>query len=113
RADIDIIRPGKIVGVGRAEKAETVLQNLKNPTTGDFSPVFRLIFQNGEQQLLLAQGGRVFDVSRFGKFENFRGRLFLELLKVHVFFYGKTVGKRDQGKMRARRMSGLAAAILR
>ena len=65
RADIDVIRPGQIVRVRRAEEAEAILQHLDNAFADDFHIAGGKVLENGEQQLLLAECTGIFNFQFF------------------------------------------------
>src|SRR5690606_1382445 len=84
-ADIDVVRPGQVVGVRGAQEAEPVGQDLDNALAGDFHLAGRQLLEYGEHQLLLAQGIGVFDVELFGKGLQLGRGLGLEVPELHEF----------------------------
>jgi hypothetical protein len=67
--NIDVVRTGQIIGVGRAQEAEPVLQNLDHTLADDLDILRRKLLQDGEHQLLLAHDVRVLDFMRFRESE--------------------------------------------
>ncbi|MNE24822.1 hypothetical protein D3C80_1181250 [compost metagenome] len=81
--DIDVVRAGQVRGISRAQEAEAVLENLQHAVTGDFLAAFRMLFQQGENHILLARTGHIFYAHLFGHFEQIGNRLLLEFSQVH------------------------------
>ena len=54
--DVDVVGAGEIVGIGRAQEAEAVLQHFDHAGAGNINVARRELLQNGEHQLLLAHG---------------------------------------------------------
>ena len=61
RRDVDVVRAGQIVVLGRAQEAEAVRQALENAFGEDQSALFGLRLQDLEDQFLLAQSGAAGD----------------------------------------------------
>ena len=61
RRDIDVVRSRQIIGVRRAQKSETVGENLDDAFADNVGFLDRELLENGEHQLLLAHGAGVFD----------------------------------------------------
>ena len=62
--DVDVVRPGEIVGFGRTQEAKTVLQHLDRADAHDFFVVilvFRQFAQDAEHQILAAHGAGALD----------------------------------------------------
>src|SRR4029078_4421081 len=53
--DVDVVGAGEIVGIGRAQEAEAVLQYLDDAGAGDLDIARRQLFQNTETDPTLAQ----------------------------------------------------------
>ncbi len=73
--DINVVGTGEIIGVGRAQEAETVLQHFDHALADDLDVAAGKLFQNRKHQFLLAQDRSVFDLMLFGEGEEF-GRRF-------------------------------------
>ncbi len=84
RRDIDVIGAGEIGSVCRAEEAEAVLENLQHAITGDFLAAFRVLFEQGENHVLLARTGHIFYAHFFGQLEQVGNRLLLEFSQIHI-----------------------------
>ena len=74
--------PGEIIGVGRAQEAEAVLQHLDDALADDLDLVGGQLLEDREHQLLLAHGAGVLDLQFFGEGEHLRRGLGLEVLKL-------------------------------
>ncbi len=83
RRDVDVVGAGEIVGVGRAQEAEAVLQHLDHAGAGDLDIAGRQLFQNREHELLLAHGARVLDGDLLGEAQKLRRRFGLQILQLH------------------------------
>ncbi len=58
---VNVIRPGQVIVVGGAEEAEAVGEDFENAFAENRLVLLGLLVEDGENQLLLAQAGRVFD----------------------------------------------------
>ena len=67
--NIDIVRACEIVGVGRSQEAEAVLEDLDNTFADDVSIASGELLQDSEHQLLLSERARILDLELFGKGE--------------------------------------------
>ena len=76
RRDVDVVRAGQIVVLGRAQEAESVGQAFQHAFREDEAALFRLRLQDLEDQLLLAQAGGAGDVHVLGDL--------VELLDAHI-----------------------------
>ena len=81
--DVDVVGAGEIVGIGRAQEAEAVLQHLDDAGAGDLDIARRQLFQNREHELLLAHGARVLDSDLLGEAQQLRRRFGLQILQLH------------------------------
>ena len=81
--DVDVVGTGQVVGVGRAQEAEAVLQHLDDAGAGDFDLFGGQLLQDGEHQLLLAHGAGVLDAVLLREAQQLRRRLELEVLEFH------------------------------
>src|SRR6476620_5129781 len=59
--DVDVVGAGQVVGIGRAQKAEAVGENLNDAFTDNVDFLDRELLENGEHQLLLTHGAGIFD----------------------------------------------------
>ncbi len=81
RADIDVVGAGQIIGVGRTQEGESVLQNLDDALADDLHIAARKLLEDGEHQLLLAHDGGVLDLLLLGENEQFGGRFLFEVFE--------------------------------
>ena len=65
--NIDIVRPRQVIGIGRAQEAEAVLQHFNNAFADDLDVLACQHFQDRKHQFLLAHDTGVFDLDRLGK----------------------------------------------
>ena len=82
--DVDVVGPRQIVGVGRAQEAEAVLQHFDDALADDLHFLIGQLLEDGEKQFLLAHGRCVFDLKIFGDGQKFGWRLLLEILEFHL-----------------------------
>jgi hypothetical protein len=75
RRNINVVRTRQVVVIGRTQEAEPVLERLEDPFAVDGSVFLRLSLKNGEDQLLLAQVARAFDLQILGDFVEVVDRL--------------------------------------
>ncbi len=87
--DVDVVGTGQVVGVGRAQEAEAVLQHLDDAGAGDFDLFGGELLQRREHQLLLAHGAGVLDAGLLREAQHLRRRLELQVFKLH--FLHKTL----------------------
>ena len=83
RRDIDVVGAGQVGRVGGAQEAEAVLKNLQHAIAGDLFTTFRVLLQQGEDDVLLARTGHVFQAHGIGHFQQFGNRLLLEFGQIH------------------------------
>ena len=95
RRDVDIVGAGQIIRLGRAQEAETVLQDLEHAVAVNGDLVLGQLLENGEHHLLLAQGRCVLDVELLGVGQEVGGGLLFKFLKIHGFYAFKTGGWRN------------------
>ncbi len=79
--NINVVRPGEIVGVRRAQEAESVLEDFDHPLADDLDFARRQLLEDGEHQLLLAHDRGVLDLVLFGEGKQFGGGFFLQVLE--------------------------------
>ena len=89
--DVDVVGTRQIVGVGRAQEAETVLQHFDDAVADDLDVLAGELLQDREHQLLLAHDAGVLDLERFGVSDQLRRLLVLEFCEFH-FLHGQTLG---------------------
>jgi hypothetical protein len=53
--DVDVVGPGEVGGVGRAQEAEAVLEHFERAVAEDGLALLRLVLEEREDQLLLSQ----------------------------------------------------------
>ncbi len=81
--DVDVVRPRQVVGLGAAEEAETVGQDLQRAFAVDRLVVLGEVLEDREHHVLLAQGRRVLDLQGFGKAQQVRWGFCLEFGEMH------------------------------
>src|SRR5690606_27885133 len=81
--DVDVVRAGQVGGVRGAQEAEAVLENLQHAVAGDLFAAFRVLLEQGEDDVLLARTGHVFQTSLVGHVQQFGNRLLLEFGQIH------------------------------
>ena len=81
RRNIDVVGAGEVVGVGRAQEGEAVLQDLDDALADDLDVDARQLLEDGEHQLLLAHGRGVLDLVLLGEREEFGRRFLLQVLE--------------------------------
>ena len=82
--DVDVVGAGEVVGIGRAQEAEAVLQHLDDAFADDLDVARRELLEDREHQLLLAQGGGVLDLVFLGEDKERRRRLVLQLRELDL-----------------------------
>src|SRR5438876_5904260 len=82
RRDVDVVGTGEVVVVGRAQEAEAVGQDLEHALAADEAVLLGLRLQDGEDELLLAHGGRALDVHVLGDGREVGDRLVLQRLEI-------------------------------
>ena len=113
RRDVDVVGAGQVVGVGRAQKAEAVGENLDDAFADNIDFLDRELLENGEHQLLLAHGAGIFDPVLFRERDELSRRFRFEVLEFHFPHWGGPVecslGEGVRGglkKKRTRKMEG-------
>ncbi len=81
--DIDVVRARKIIGVGRTQEAEAVLQHLDDAVADDLDVAAGELFEDRKHQFLFAHDRSVFDFVFFGETKQFCGRLELQVLQLY------------------------------
>ena len=75
RTDVDVVRSGQVIGLGRSHETETVLHDLENAFAENVPSLFGTRLQNAEHHIALAHDGRIGDFEFFGHCQQF-GRAF-------------------------------------
>ena len=83
RRHVDVIRPGQIVDVRRAQEAEAVLQDLQHALAVDRNAALGQALERREHEIGLAQRAGVLDPEFLGVFQQFCRRAPLQLGQVH------------------------------
>ncbi len=78
RRHVDVVRPGQIVVVRRAEEAVAVGQNFKDALGEDVALFFALCLENLEDKVLLAESARARNLKRARNAAQFRNVFFFE-----------------------------------
>src|SRR5438105_3770879 len=81
--DIDVIGPGKVVVIGRAEKAIAVRQNFEHAFGEDVAFFFALRLEDLKDQILLAQTAGPGQIQRSGDLGQLGNILFFEFSDGH------------------------------
>ena len=82
-ADVDVIGSGEIRTVGRAQEAETVLQNLEHAIAVDIFALARMRLEQTENDVLLARTGHALDTECTRHFDQLGDGHRLERGQVH------------------------------
>src|SRR5262249_43218903 len=96
--DVDVVRTGQVVRVGRTEKAEAVGENLHDAFADNVGFRNGKLLENGEQQLLLAHGAGIFDPVLFRERDELGRRFRFEVLKFDFPHGGRPVEHSWRGK---------------
>ena len=81
--NVDVVGPRQVAGVGRAEKPESIGQHLERSIAEDAFAFFRLVLEQCENEVVLAQTVRAVDFVGVGDFDEFGNRLGLEVGQMH------------------------------
>src|SRR6202011_498414 len=81
--------PRQVAGIGRTQKPESVRQHLQRSIAEDALALFRLVLEQCENEVVLAQTVRAVDLVGVGDFDEFRDRLGLEVGQVHRWTGGR------------------------
>ena len=79
RADVNVVRPGEVRGVRRAQEAEAVRQYFQRAFAENAFAFFRLVLQQGENQVLLAHAVGVVDLVGGCHFHQFGDVFYFEV----------------------------------
>src|SRR2546428_8318939 len=82
RRDVDVVGTGEVVVVGRAQETEAVGQDLEHALAADEAVLLGMRLQDGEDELLLAHGGRALDVHVLGDGRELGDLLVLQRLEI-------------------------------
>lgn len=77
RGYVDVVGTGEVGTVSRAEETESILQYLEHAVAEDIFSAFRMLLQNGEDNVLLAHAGKVFQPHIFAESNQLRNRRIL------------------------------------
>ncbi len=84
RGDVDVVRPGQVVVVGRPQKSVSLGEDLEHPFGEDQPVFFRLGLQDGENQVLFAHLAGFRDIVFFGDLGEFLDVERLQLTDVQL-----------------------------
>ena len=84
-AHINIVGPGQVIGIRRAQEAKAILQDLDDALADNFDVAHRQVLENGKHQLLLAQRAGIFHFQFFGQRHQLGRGLLLKILKLNIF----------------------------
>ena len=82
--DVDVVGAGQIIGIGRAQEAEAVLQHFDRALAHDLVAAVGADLEDREHQLLLAQGRRALDAELLGHGDQVGGGFLLEVVQMHL-----------------------------
>src|ERR1039457_774492 len=95
RGHVDVIRPGQIEAVGRAQEAKAVLQDLEHAVAIDVLTIARVRLEDREDDVLLARAREVLQTHRLGHLHEFVNRLGLQLGQIHRAARERQIGRTD------------------
>src|SRR5262249_33495311 len=81
--DVDVVGTGEVVGVGRTQEAEAVLEHLDDALADDLGLAPCKLLEDREHELLLAQRARVLDVELLREGKQLSRTLGFEVLQFH------------------------------
>ena len=82
--DVDVVGARQVVGVGRAQEAEAVLQHFDHAGADDLGILGGQLLEDRKHLLLLAHGAGGLDPDLLGEAQQLRRRLGLEVLEFHL-----------------------------
>jgi hypothetical protein len=85
RRDVDVVRPGQVVVVRRAQEAVAVGQNLQHAFGEDVAFLFALRLQNLEDKVLLAEAAGAGNVKAAGQLAQLGDVVFFQLGNCHGY----------------------------
>src|SRR4029077_8881704 len=100
RAHIDVVGAREVVGLGRAQEAEAVLQDLQHAVAVDRDVVLGELLQDREHHVLLAERRGTLDLQLLGEAQQLRRCLALEFLEVHRGYSGCAGSGEENGGIR-------------
>jgi len=71
RGDVDIVRAGQVVVIGRAQEAVAIGQDFEDAFGEDMALFFALRLENLEDEVLFAETAGACDIEAAGKFAKF------------------------------------------
>src|SRR5204862_240890 len=86
--DVDVVGARQVGGLGRAQEAEAVGQHFERAVAEDRGPFLRLVLEQREDEVLLAQAARVLDAVRHGHLDELRDVVRLQLRDVQRHLHG-------------------------
>ena len=95
RGDVNIVRAGQIVVVGRAQEAIAVGQDFQHAIGEDVALLFALRLKNLEDQILLAKGAGALDLQGARDSGQFSNVFFFEFRDGHVHLQQERIGWKD------------------
>jgi len=87
--DVDIVRPGEVIRLGRAQEGKAVLQHLDRADAHDLFVIFLILgqfAQDAEQQILTTHGRGAFNAQFFGHRDQFGWGFSFEVFEMHSDF---------------------------
>ncbi len=101
RRDVDVVRTGQVVVVGRAQEAEAVRQHLEHPFGEDEPALLGLRLQNLKDQFLLAHAGGAADGQVLGDLRELLDAHVLQIGDVQAFARSPHRRRRGGGRLRS------------
>ncbi len=84
RRDIDVVGTGEVIGLGRAQEAEAVVEDFDRAHAHDLGAIFGADLEDREHDVLLAQGRSALDPKLFGHGDEFGGGFLFEVFEMHL-----------------------------
>ena len=84
-AYINIVRPGQVICIRRAQKSKAVLQHFNDTLADNLDVANCQVLQDRKHQLLLAQCARIFHFQLFRQRDKLGRSLLLKILKLNIF----------------------------
>ena len=109
--DVDVVRPGHVVHVGRAQEAEAVLQHFHGARARDLHAFLGEGLQDREHHVLLAHGVGVLDLEGLGERQQVGRGFLLQLLQGHGLQAQGRDGVRRWRRIKRGQSSGRGAGL--
>src|SRR6185369_15486619 len=87
RSDIDVVRAGEIVCLGRPQEAKAVVEHFNGAGAHDFDAIFGLDLEDREHEVLLAHRRCAFDAHLLSHCDQVCGSFLLQVFQMHVSIF--------------------------